>query len=700
MTLAQTSGRSRILQRLPPGLAGWLVILAIVAVLLAMRGPLPWLVNLPPDWLPPLAGWVNAVVDVIFTALRPVTRLIAAGFDVPIRGLRGFLQWLPWFSLTAIIMLVSIQSSGWQLAVFAGLTCLYIVAAGFWQASVNTLVLVLLAIPLSVVLGFLIGLLAQRVPRTRKTIDVMLDVMQTMPAFAYLIPLLVLFGYGPIVGLLASVIFAIPPMVRNTWLGIDQVPVAITEAAQMCGCSRLQRLVMAEIPAAVPQLLVGINQTTMAVLSMVIVAAVIGGFEDIGWAVLSATRVAQLGGSLLAGLVIVFLAILFDRITKGFVRRSQLSRAPLGIVRRSVLVLLWVVVLTGIVMRLLWPDSTALAVGAQGIFPVQELDRAFLVFVGEHAATITGIKNAILTYLLLPIRVGLVQVVVPGLWGFALTPGLIAAYAIAVLLLALAAARAIGWRSAAAIVVAGLLLFFGLTDFPWPASFLLVVAVAWQVGRWRIAAFSFFSLALILCSGLWGAMIQSVYLCSLAVLVSLLIGGVIGIWAASSTRISDVVRPLADALQTIPQFVFLIPAVMLFKVGDVTALMAIILYAVVPPIRYIEHGLRTVPVEIVESARQIGCSGWQLLLWVKLPVAWPVIVLGINQTIMAALSMLAISAMVGTRDLGQQVYIALGKADAGAGLLAGLAIALLAMMSERIIRASIGSVTPAKESMI
>ena len=164
----------------------------------------------------------------------------------------------------------------------------------------------------------------------------------------------------------------------------------------------------------------------------------------------------------------------------------------------------------------------------------------------------------------------------------------------------------------------------------------------------------------------------------------------IGLWAASSDRVSAVVRPICDTLQTMPQFVFLIPALMFFKVGEFTALIAIVLYAVVPPIRYVEHGLRHVDRGVLEAVRQMGTTPWQRLWQVRLPLAMPVIALGVNQTIMAALAMLAIAALVGTRDLGQQVYVALGKADAGLGLVAGLAIAFIAIVSDRLIRAWIG----------
>ena len=139
------------------------------------------------------------------------------------------------------------------------------------------------------------------------------------------------------------------------------------------------------------------------------------------------------------------------------------------------------------------------------------------------------------------------------------------------------------------------------------------------------------------------------------------LGGALGVWAASNDRVSHILRPINDALQTMPQFVFLIPALMFFKVGEFTALIAIMLYAIVPPIRYVEHGLRNVRPDVVEAARQMGATPAQLLWQVRLPLARPVVMLGLNQTIMAAISMLVIAAMVGTRDLGQLVIKVLGK---------------------------------------
>jgi glycine betaine/proline transport system permease protein len=435
-----------------------------------------------------------------------------------------------------------------------------------------------------------------------------------------------------------------------------------------------------------PQILVGVNQTTMAVLSVVIIAAIIGGFSDIGWEVLSAMRKAQLGQSMLSGAVIALMAMVIDRITIGFARNKAAHRTgaagwlPGWYFGASLAAGL----LIAVGIRLIYGAETLLPESSW--INVEWMNDTLKDAVARYATPVENFKNAILYYFMLPLRIGMVGAVSPYSWGFALTPAVTAGYAGIILVLAGLLAYRFGWRPALALLIAGIFYYYGFAGFPWPAFMVLTVLLAWRMAGWRIALFAFLGMLFMLVTGLWVPFMQSTYLVGLAVLLCLIIGGALGLWAAHSNRVSAILRPVNDTLQTMPQFVFLIPCLMFFQVGEFTALIAIMLYAIVPPIRYVEHGIRNVRPDVVEAARQIGCTPNQLLWQVKLPMALPVVMLGLNQTIMAALSMLAIAALVGTRELGQQVYIALGKADAGLGLIAGLSIALLAMISDRIIR--------------
>ena len=216
---------------------------------------------------------------------------------------------------------------------------------------------------------------------------------------------------------------------------------------------------------------------------------------------------------------------------------------------------------------------------------------------------------------------------------------------------------------------------------------LVVVALGWRLGGWRLALLvgllGFFAAA----SGLWVPAMQTLYLAGAATLVACIIGIPLGIWASRSDRVQSVVMPIIDTLQTIPMFCIIIPVVMLFRVGDVTALIATVAFAIVPAVRYTNHGLRQVPSHLVEAGQVAGCTRWQLFRHVQLPVAMPEIMLGINQTILLALSMIIICAMVGTRDLGQEIFKALAKADSGRGIVAGLVIAFIGIIADRLITA-------------
>ena len=215
---------------------------------------------------------------------------------------------------------------------------------------------------------------------------------------------------------------------------------------------------------------------------------------------------------------------------------------------------------------------------------------------------------------------------------------------------------------------------------------IIATALALSTGGLPTALIMLLSLLFILVNGMWAGAMVSVQLAAIGVLFSFVIGASLGIWAALSDRVSAVLRPICDTLQTMPIFVFLIPAIMVFLVGEFTALIATILYAIVPSIRYTEHGLRSVPPEIVEAARAMGTGRWQRLRQVELPLALPEIMLGLNQTIMMALAMVVVAALVGARGLGEQVMIALNQANPGTGLVSGLAIALIAIATDRIIQ--------------
>jgi glycine betaine/proline transport system permease protein len=224
-----------------------------------------------------------------------------------------------------------------------------------------------------------------------------------------------------------------------------------------------------------------------------------------------------------------------------------------------------------------------------------------------------------------------------------------------------------------------------LVDLPWFAAVALVGVAGWQFGGWRLSLLTVTLTAFCAVVGLWEKTAVTVYLVAVSVVVSCMIGIPLGIWSARSQTANRILMPIVDLLQTIPAFVYLIPVVMLFRVGDVSAMIAIIAYAVAPAIRYTDHGIRQVSPQLIEAAKVAGCTRRQIMLRVQLPLALPEIMLGINQVIMLAIAMDIIAAMVGTRDLGQEVFISLAKADSGRGIVAGLCVACIGIVADRLV---------------
>ena len=676
-------------QRADSGLVAWLVIAVIAAACFYFRADYKWLLDYPDSLVLPIDDWCNVVADWFVGVFKPLFRAISWMLEWPMVWLRTLLHWLPWPATIAIVTVMAHAAAGWRLALFTVFALSYMVIVGYWDESMNTLALVGVSVPLSVGSGFLIGLLGFKSRIARRVIEPTLDVMQTVPTFAYLVPIMLLFGFGPVVGLVASAIYAVPPMVRNVMLALSRVPDDIVESGRMSGCTERQLLWSVQVPAAKRGIMMGVNQTIMAALSMVIIAAIIGGFADIGWEVLSTMRKAQTGQSLLAGVVIALMAMMMDRISRGFTERSGevrvQSRADFWRRHRHLSVAFGMAALFVIAAAVVpalgaYPDVWV-------FYPAAPINDVVEAFTRDYFEVTKTLKTWALYYFMLPIKIGLDRAVIPRFWGFGMTPTVAAMYAVVILALAAAAWRNWSWRAAVGIVIGATVFFFGTLGTPWPAFFLTVGALAYQVGGWRLGLFAVLGLLFILVAGAWERAMLTVYLAAASVSLSFLLGATLGILAASSDRFSALIRPINDTLQTMPLFVFLIPVIMLFSVGEFSALLAIIMYAIVPSIRYTEFGLRNVNAEVVEAAESMGCTRGQILWQVKLPLALPEIMLGLNQTVMYGLAMLVIAALIGTTGLGQLTFESVTKSNFGTGVIAGGGMALIAMITDRIIQA-------------
>lgn len=643
-------------QVLTPANAGWALAMAAFLALWQLGGALKWAFDYPKAYAIPAQRWIGDLMKWLLNeasfglfTFTDLTRFVAAVIDFPYRIVlsllsTGFLsgqgssavQILPplsWIAVTVIATLIGFRAGGRKLAILVAACFGFLAAFGQWTSAMVTLASILVAVPLGVILGLLLGIAAYRWPRFERALTPVLDLMQTIPVFAYLVPILFLFGFGPTAAVVATLIYAMPPMTRIAMLALRGVPSEIRDLGKMIGCTRRQMTWRVLVPSAKDSLMVGVNQVIMLSLNMVIIASMIGA-GGLGFDVLAALRRLDIGAGLEAGIAIVVLAVALDRVSQAYARRTADAPAPAGaslIARHPYTAASLAVVVVAAVAGLAVPA-------------VQTYPEALRISTGPFFSDVVGwinvnffdtleaLKNAVLLNVLVPFK------------------------------------RLLG-------------------GLPWIGVVALLAYGGWRLGGLRLAILVGVLSFLIAATGQWEKAMITAYLCGISVIVASLIGIPVGILSAERERLWRWVQVVIDTLQTLPSFVYLMPAVMLFRVGDFTAMIAVVAYAVAPAIRYTALGLQKVDPQLIEAGRAMGCTPWQILTKIKLKLALPEIMLGLNQTIMFALSMLVITALVGTRDLGQEVYIALTKADTGRGLVAGLAVAFIAIIADRLIAA-------------
>ena len=659
MSLAADRPAGFELPRIRPASLLWPALALVTAILVMLPADaLPaWAWKYPLAWQLPIAPWISSFVKWLMDqaslglfTVRDLTRGLSTILNLPLAGAkmllaeglvvgRGSDAQTLFPAVPAAALVIAATAAGYavggvRLALLMAFGLGYLAVFGQWASAMVTLASVVVSSAIAAGGGLLVGLACLRWRGVERVVSPLLDVAQTMPVFAYLLPMLILFGFNPVSALIATVIYALPPMVRVTIVAIRNVPHEIRELGAMTGCTRRQVTWKMLVPSALPALMVGVNQVIMLSLNVVIIASMIGA-GGLGWDVLASLRSLNIGRGLEAGLAITVLAILLDRFAQGLA--TSAARAPERDENRRRL--------TRLALQVAFAAAAAIWLAAAVAPGVGDYPEAWRLSTAPYwgglvswinvtfFSTLEAIKTAVLLNLLIPVKR---------------------------FMLAL----------------------------PWPWVVALVAIAGYRLGGWRLALTVAPMAAFPAVVGLWPATMITVYLCGVAVVIAVAIGAPVGIAAATRPRLWRTVEAGIDLLQTLPSFVYLIPIVMLFRVGDFTALIAIVLYAVAPAIRYAAHGVARVDPTLIDAAVMNGCTKRQIMARVRVPLALPEILLGLNQTIMLALSMLVITALVGTRDLGQETYAALAKADVGKGLVAGLCVAFIGMVADRLIAAS------------
>ena len=666
--------------------AGALIVVAAQLVLSSVGGfPESWAIGLA-DWIDDARRWVinNQTTHWSFSfVFNPVSDSI----DWSLRIVERFLLWLPWYAVTAAAAMLATSALGLRGGLLTAVGVMYFGVIGLWDESLETVALMAVAVGISVGIGVPLGIASARYDRLQQTLRPVLDAMQTLPAFVYLIPVVLLFGVARVPAIIASVVYALPPVVRLTDLGIRNVPRATVEASEMFGATPRQTLRKVQFPLALPSVLTGINQTIMMALSIVVIAALIGA-GGLGQVVLESLRRLFVGRALEAGLAIVVLAIIMDRVTHGAAglnRRRRLRLMPDSLSRAAAVQRVEGALaamdrfLCAAGAALAWPLTRTAGDSALARYPRRVLGAVALVMAvaatsvlgrPEFPAAISVSFASAIDWLVDWVRDNLYEI--GGTW------------------------FGTGWFSDSITIyaVTPLRELFS-ADLAWPVVVLAVALAGWRLGGAALATFCTACVAGLGFLGMWELSMDTLAQVIVAVAMAILCGIPLGVLAARSDRFERMLKPVLDFLQTIPSFVLLIPVIIMFNVGRVPGIIASVLYALPAATRLTNLGIRQVDGEATEASRAFGATRGQTLRKVQMPLAAPSIIAGINQTVMLVLAMVVIAGLVGGGGLGLETVKGLRRSDSvGSGFVAGLAIVLLAMLLDRLLQAWTRRFTP------
>ncbi|GHK04073.1 glycine/betaine ABC transporter permease [Streptomyces sp. Y2F8-2] len=571
---------------------------------------------------------IRLVIDNLVTFVQSLISQPTGGRPVPQIG---------WLGVVGLTGYVSWAVGNWRVALLAVAGFTFFGLQGLWQESMDTLALTLSAVIVALVIGIPLGVWAGLSDRFNRIMTPFLDFMQTMPTFVYLAPLTLIFLIGGASAVITTVIYAAPPAIRITAHAIRSVPETTVEAADSLGTTRSQQLLKVLLPMSKRTVVMGVNQTIMAALAMVTIAALIDA-PGLGKTVVQALQSLDVGTAFNAGLAIVVMAIVLDRVTTAAAARTEAARRTGGRFlkwRRPLLVAggITAAVLVHLSHTYVWAAEFP-GNGSTGSHIASAADTT-TTWLQDH---LSGLTNALRD-----------------------------------------------------IITNGLLNPFQalLTDSPWWLVGVTLVALGAVLGGWRAGVTAAVCVGLLVGTGLWSDSMTTLASTAVATVLVMLLGVAFGVWMGRSLLVDRLVRPTLDAAQVMPPFVYLVPFLALFGATRFTAIVAAVVYAAPVAIKIIADGVRSVSESTVEAATSAGCNTWQIITKVQLPMARSALTLATNQGLIYVLSMVVVGGLVGAGALGYDVVAGFSQGELyGKGLAAGLAIVLLGVMFDRITQAA------------
>lgn len=567
--------------------------------------------------------------------INDFVELIRALISVPTGG--GIIPVIGWLGVVGILGFVVYATSRLRVALLAMGLLAACGALGMWQHTMDTFAMTIAAVLLSLAIGIPLGIWAGLSDRALKLMTPFLDLAQILPTLVYLAPLALFFLIGVASATIATMVYSIPIAIRITSHAIRTLNYSPIEASTSMGATERQTLMKVQLPMAKQMIVLGINQTVMAALSFVVIAALIAA-PGLGKPVVEALIIRNVGEGFVAGLAVVFVAILLDRSTSAAAKKQvtfvpptpeQVKRRRLNVAVAAVLAIVSVFMSRTVLWAAVWPERLDFSeIVAEATNHAVEWITTNLYFLTS------GFKDAISYGVLNPIE-------------------------------------------------------DLLAHSPWYLTVLAITLIALVLGGVRIAGLTLSLLGLIVGSGLWYEAMITLTQTLVATLLTMVIGVALGIWVGRSDRADAALRPFLDAGQTMPAFVYLIPMLGLFDATRFTAIATGIVYSIPVVVKIVGEGIRAVPASIIEAATAAGSSTRQLITKVQLPASKKALLLATNQGMIFVLAVIVIGGFVGSGGLGYLVILGSSKPELqGKGLVAGLVILLLGVMIDRIAQAA------------
>jgi glycine betaine/proline transport system permease protein len=578
----------------------------------------------------PVMQVTNAIAEALRSAVDWLQRLVVRP------NLPRPVPEIGWLGVTALATYIGLVVASWRIALLVLCSFLSFGVFGYWEDSLDLLIITGISVLLAVLIGMPLAVWIGTSAGANRVITVFLDFMQTMPTFVYLLPIVLFFGIGPSAAVVSTLIYALPPIIRIAGFGIREVPKTTIEATDSAGQTYWQRLFKVQLPMARKTIIVGLNQTTLAALSMATLAAFVNG-PGLGKPVLAGLRINDVGTAFVPGALIVVMAVMLDRTTTAASERAEkVARGQGGDprLRRILVIGGGVATLVAIYLSRTYVSLAEFPTYSIGDKVATAVSDAVDWFTDTFGGVTGGIKDAITNGFLNPMQ-------------------------------------------------------SLLADSPWWLAFAGISALAFVFGGRRALVSTVICLAGIWYFDLWHDAMITLNMTLVATALVMILALVFGVWMARDRRVDLGIRPLLDAGQTIPPFVYLIPVLALFGPSRFTAIVAGIVYAAPAAIKLVADGVKAVSPTTIEAGRSTGQTAWQEITQVQLPMARGSIVLATNQGLLYVLAMTVIGGLVGAGALGYDVVYGFARSEAwGKGLAAGITIVLLGVMLDRITRAA------------